>query len=58
MEREIERIHFFAVTATGSMPDSQGMYRQIMPHRCLDPLFWILRELGIGSGSFEDAVIK
>jgi hypothetical protein len=47
MERIIERINFSAITATGASQDSQGKYTQVEPHRCLDPLFWILRELDI-----------
>ncbi len=47
MEQTIERINFSAITATGVAQDSQGKYPQVVPHRCLDPLFWVLRELEI-----------
>lgn len=47
MEQVIERVNFSAITATGISLDGQGKYTQVEPHRCLDPLFWILRELEI-----------
>ncbi len=48
MERSIERLNFSAITATGTASDSNGKYLQpITPHRCLDPIFWILRELEV-----------
>lgn len=47
LEQTIERINFSAITATGAAQDSQGKYPQVVPHRCLDPLFWTLRELEI-----------
>ena len=50
MENTVERINFSAITATGADKDSQGMYPDVAPHRCLDPLFWVLRELGVVSG--------
>jgi hypothetical protein len=37
---------FFAVSATGCRP-TKGIYEDFHPRRCLDPLFWILGELGI-----------
>lgn len=38
---------FFAISATGSSVDAQGQFASVKPHRCLDPLFWIFRELDI-----------
>jgi len=37
---------FFAISATGNAPD-QGRYTNVDPIRCLDPVMWILYELGI-----------
>jgi hypothetical protein len=37
---------FFAVSATGCRPTG-GIYLNFQPRRCLDPVFWILSELGI-----------
>jgi hypothetical protein len=37
---------FFAISATSSSA-SKGKYNSVKPHRCLDPLFWIFRELDI-----------
>lgn len=47
MEQTVEKLNFSAITATGSASDSQGKYPQVVPHRCLDPLFWVLRELEV-----------
>lgn len=47
MEQTFEKIDFSAITATGSSLNEHGRYAQVEPHRCLDPLFWVLRELGI-----------
>lgn len=39
-------LRFFAISATGSAPDDQNKYSKgVKPHRCLDPLLWILKEL-------------
>jgi hypothetical protein len=38
---------FFAISATGSSVDAQGQFKSVKPYRCLDPLFWIFRELDI-----------
>jgi hypothetical protein len=41
-------VKFFAISATGSTPDDQNKYAQgVRPHRCLDPLLWIFRELDL-----------
>jgi hypothetical protein len=48
MERSIERLNFSAISATGTASDGNGKYlQQITPHRCLDPIFWVLRELEV-----------
>lgn len=47
MEQTFEKVDFCAITATGSSPDEHGKYAQVEPHRCLDPVFWVLRELRI-----------
>lgn len=44
-ERKLERMRFFSVSATGSAPENGSFKEEIRPHRCLDPLLWILREL-------------
>lgn len=38
---------FFVISATGSSVDANGQFSSIRPYRCLDPLFWIFRELDI-----------
>lgn len=47
MENTIARLNFSAISATGSSLNDQGKYSQIEPNRCLDPLFWVLRELKV-----------
>lgn len=42
-----KRVKFFASSATGEPPDANGRYYNVNPCRCLDPLLWILYELGI-----------
>jgi len=37
---------FFAVSATGSPPDSTRHFSTISPLRVVDPLFWVLAQLG------------
>jgi hypothetical protein len=39
---------FFAVSATGSSPNSVGKFASIQPRRCLDPLLWILWRFATG----------
>lgn len=39
-------VSFFATSATGCAPDKNGMYQFIDPCRCLDPILWILQQLG------------
>ncbi len=41
------RIKFFATSATGESPDANGDFAHIEPIRCLDPVLWILHQLGI-----------
>jgi hypothetical protein len=41
----LDRARFFATSATGVSADTNGQYPSIEPYRCLDPVFWILREL-------------
>lgn len=41
------KVKFFATSATGYAPDKNGIYPAIDPCRCLDPILWILYELGI-----------
>jgi hypothetical protein len=38
---------FFAISATGYSPDRSGLYPDIQPYRCLDPLLWILYQLHV-----------
>lgn len=40
---------FFAVSATGSSPNSVGKFASIQPRRCLDPLLWILWRFATGA---------
>jgi Double-GTPase 2 len=43
----LSKVRFFATSATGNAPDAQGRYTDIDPIRCLDPVMWMLYELGI-----------
>jgi GTPase SAR1 family protein len=40
-------VHFFATSATGNAPQTDGTYAAIEPQRCLDPVMWALYKLGI-----------
>src|SRR5260370_38871565 len=42
-----KRKSFFAVSATGISPDENGNFTHVRPWRCLDPVLWILHELGM-----------
>jgi hypothetical protein len=42
-----KKLKFFATSATGEPPDASGQFAQIEPCRCLDPVLWILHQLGI-----------
>ena len=39
-------VNFFAASATGGPPDSNGRYIHLEPQRCLDPFLWALWKLG------------
>jgi hypothetical protein len=41
------KVRFFATSATGYAPDSQGLYPAVDPCRCLDPILWTLYEMDI-----------
>jgi hypothetical protein len=41
------QVRFFAVSATGHLPDSEDHYPAIEPNRCLDPFLWIFYSLGL-----------
>lgn len=43
----IERKRFLAISATGWPPEADETYPTVEPCRCLDPLLWILYELGL-----------
>lgn len=43
----IERKRFLAISATGWPPEADSTYPNVEPCRCLDPLLWILYELGL-----------
>lgn len=47
MEQTLEKVNFSAISATGASLNDQGKYTHVEPHRCLDPLFWVLRELDV-----------
>jgi hypothetical protein len=49
--QKLKQVNFFAVSATGQASDESGTYPSITPYRCLDPILWILYELGIIGGS-------
>lgn len=45
VSKRFEQVSFFAIAATGNAPDSHNRYARIEPHRCLDPLLWLLWKL-------------
>jgi hypothetical protein len=45
LERDLECMKFFVASATGSAPLNGEFQQEIKPHRCLDPLLWLLRQL-------------
>ncbi|HEY0755602.1 MAG TPA: hypothetical protein VGD98_16710 [Ktedonobacteraceae bacterium] len=45
ISKRFEQASFFAVSATGNAPDNHNKYSRIEPHRCLDPLIWLLWRL-------------
>lgn len=47
LSKQFQNVCFFAVTATGWSPDSNGEFPPLEPKRCLDPLLWTLWKLGI-----------
>src|SRR5262249_39873277 len=48
MANRLERSRFFVTSATGSnVDDTTREFTQIKPYRCVDPLFWLLRELRV-----------
>lgn len=47
LSRTFPKAGYFAVSATGFPPDEKGNYPALSPVRCLDPLFWILWQLGL-----------
>lgn len=45
VSKRFEQARFFAISATGHAPDGNNRYSRIEPHRCLDPLIWLLWRL-------------
>lgn len=45
ISKRFEQVSFFAISATGNAPDGNARYARIEPHRCLDPLIWLLWKL-------------
>ena len=45
--KNFSKVRFFATSATGYSPDSNGNYPSVEPRRCLDPILWILYEMGV-----------
>lgn len=45
--RNFSQVKFFATSATGYAPDKNGVYPNVEPCRCLDPVIWILHQLNI-----------
>ena len=43
----LAKVKFFATSATGGPPDAYDNFTHVKPLRCLDPVLWILHELGI-----------
>lgn len=47
LARRLERVRFFATSATGVPQDSPNHFPSVDPWRCLDPMMWIFHELGL-----------
>jgi hypothetical protein len=47
LARRLERVRFFATSATGVPQDSPDHFPSVDPWRCLDPMMWIFHELGL-----------
>ena len=47
VSRHFARHAFFGVSSTGCAPNSRGRFPFIAPWRVVDPLFWLLSELGV-----------
>lgn len=45
--KRFKSVKFFATSATGEPPDLTGRFTNVEPCRCLDPVLWILYQLGI-----------
>ena len=43
----LKNVKFFATSATGVPPDGPDHFPSVNPWRCLDPMLWILYQLGI-----------
>jgi GTPase SAR1 family protein len=48
--RAFAKARFCAVSATGMAPDGRGQFHAVEPLRCVDPLLYILHELGVIEG--------
>ena len=44
IDNNFKKVHYFGVSALGSMPDKNGNISNLRPYRVLDPLVWILHE--------------
>jgi hypothetical protein len=42
-----KRVKFFATSATGEPPNAAGQFTKVKPRRCLDPMLWIMNQLGV-----------
>ena len=49
----LDKARFFATSATGALPDANDRFPAVKPLRCLDPVLWILYELGIIKGHWQ-----
>lgn len=45
--RTLKNVKFFATSATSEPPDGPDHFPSVKPWRCLDPLLWILYQLGV-----------
>ncbi len=48
--RRFQQVSFFATSATGTLPDANGIFPSVTPRRCLDPFLWTLCCLGVLEG--------
>lgn len=54
LTKRFRNVRYFAVSATGGPATADNTFPAITPTRCLDPLFWLLHQLGVIDGRGKD----